>query len=179
MLHLTEGITLILFPVSSSIEECRKTGKPAPIMVDSYPARIMRGNLHCESVLPPATSQFAGIVRIDDRALDSSSAGSDAMDERSSSKCPTSSERVTEISHRRSVEEKQRNRRKITEGTEWDLERETEFPSQLTVEAVVNQFRQVAGKRRKRGEIEMSFPFFSVVFPAKGRSIKRFPMGLR
>ena len=26
------------------------------------------------------------------------------------------------------AQEKQRNRRKITEGTEWDLDRETEFP---------------------------------------------------
>ena len=61
-------------------------------------------------------------------------------------------------------EEKQRNRRKLTEGTEWDLDRETGVPSQLTVEAVVNQFRQLLENDGKRTEGYLYFRSFSVVF---------------
>ena len=61
------------------------------------------------------------------------------------------------LPHLQEGEEKQRNRRKLTEGTEWDLDRETGVPSQLTVEAVVNQFHQLLENDGKRAEIEMIF----------------------
>jgi hypothetical protein len=56
---------------------------------------------------------------------------------------------------------------KITESTEWDLDRETGVPSQLTVEAVVKQFRQLLendGKGTEGDEGYLYFRSFSVVF---------------
>jgi hypothetical protein len=72
-------------------------------------------------------------------------------------------------------EEKQRNRRKLTEGTEWALDRETRVPSQLTVEAVVNQFRQLLENDGKRTEIEILFRSLLGRFPCQWPFHQRFP----
>ena len=66
-------------------------------------------------------------------------------------------------------EEKQRNIRKITEDTEWDLDEEPQFLR--TIEAEVNQFRQLCENDGKGTEKEMTLQFFSVFFVVDGHTI--------